>query len=178
MCCPRTSLFRTLISAALLASAGSAAAQDFEIGDYGDAPDEGYEAYPQGRTAAVAGAFPTDPRTPVTGPGRYVVHVPDNDEPDALSVMRFHLGDEVTIEQIDNSVDADADDGVTFDWSRRRLYAVVTVTNETPEPLTTFLNVLVDRDRDGSWSGEGDWVIVNRAVELDPFEQREERFRL
>lgn len=118
------------------------------VWDYGDAPDPSYPT-----TADSDGARHAD----VLDQTLYTI--------DATSVR---LGANVSYESEPHLTNADEyDDGVT--WVDDDTIAVDVRSVSQPAPV--FLNVLFDRDGDGSWVEAGDWVVQN-AVGSSDFQGR------
>lgn len=132
-------------------------------GDYGDAPD-GQSAYP-----GVPGTFPTT-GTVVT-----------------LAATGERLGSTVSVENgaldaadpdgTPNLVDADADERMFLVRNPNTSPATCALLFDASLPdsalagVTTYVNVLVDFDRDGSWqSNEAlqEWAVMNQTLTLSP----------
>ena len=137
-------------------------------GDYGDAPD-GQDAY-----YGVNGSFPTLFNTTNSKFGRPGAH--------ALNVGQEMLGVNVSAEVdandpydpdgVPNLVDADSDERmfVIIENATAKLAFDVTVNASAPN-VTRYVNVLIDFDQSGNWSGAAngtEWAVVNMDVNVSP----------
>ncbi len=130
--------------------------------DYGDAP-ESLSAYYGG----VAGYYPVRE---------------SSDGARTQSCEYLHLGPDCSQEAgpedpsdpdgRPNFVDQDQDDGVI--WSlgfapggvKHTIIARVNVADHADAPQTQYLNVLFDRNRDGDWADDGEWIVENHTLNL------------
>ena len=146
------------------------------LADFGDAPDGVAAGYANPR---VVGRFPTRLSSlSAVGPGAHV-RQPGPDRLGTRVSSESDADDQDDPDGVTNLVNNDAgDDGVKS----------LTVSLMPPDSLATleievsleagvqtgprYLNVLIDIDRDGRWSGSvaglSEWVLRNWVVELDP----------
>lgn len=88
-------------------------------------------------------------------------------EAKAQDINKVWLGDGVDKEKSAKLVNADDfDDGVDIDWSAAgKSTAYFAVHKKEGIKGTAYLNLFVDFDKNGSWSGD-EWVVKNMAVDL------------
>jgi hypothetical protein len=137
-------------------------------GDYGDAPD-GQEAY-----WGVNGSFPTlfsTNNSKFSRPGAHTLNV--GQEMLGASVTKEDCAtDPNDPDNVSNMVDADSDDRifVMIENTTAKLVFDVTVNAGAPN-ITRYVNVLIDFDQNGKWSGNvtgKEWAIVNMEVNVAP----------
>jgi len=147
---------------------GATAASTAPRADYGDAPD-GYEAY-----RGIVGQFPTRYATTNGLEGRPGCHtLATGEETIGYSVSaEVDATDPNDPDGVPNLVDSDSDERafVIINGSEGRLAFTISVAANAPD-LNRYLNILMDFDQDGKWTGGTagpEWRVKNLAVSIEP----------
>lgn len=166
-----------VLAGALLALAPAARGQA-PVADYGDAPDGVAAGYPA-PFDGVLGQFPTLFGTANGRNGAPGAFALDGgaDSLGAPPSVETDANDPADPDGAPNLVDADSDDGspgivVIADSIPARARLAIDVSIDPQVPVRRFLNVLIDLDLDGRWSGraaggEPEWAVRNLEVDTN-----------